>query len=119
MDILGMWKIAEVNVMDENFKQTWKTAEQVAADDSIHPMQKTMAQGVYLFEQDGTFKQLMPKAIVGDDGEPYDDKFVIGHVGKWKEEDGKIFTEGDEGWQEAVPTDNGFEVFGFFRITKA
>ena len=119
MDILGMWKIAEVNVMDENFKQTWKTVQQVAEDDSIHPMQKTMAQGVYLFEQDGTFKQLMPKEIVGDNGELFDDKYVVGHVGKWKEEDGKIFTEGDEGWQEAVPTDNGFEVFGFFRIVKA
>ena len=119
MDILGMWKIAEVNVMDKNFKQTWKTAEQVAADDSIHPMQKVMAQGVYLFEQDGTFKQLMPKEIVGGEGELFDDKYVVGHVGKWKEEDGKIFTEGDDGWQEAVPTDNGFEVFGFFRIVKA
>ena len=46
MDILGMWKIAEVNAIDMNFKQTWKTVEQVAADESIHPMQKTMAQGV-------------------------------------------------------------------------
>ena len=118
MDILGMWKIAQVNVMDKDFKQTWKTAEQVAADDSIHPMQKVMAQAAYLFEQDGTFKQLMPKAIVGDEGEPYDDKFVIGHVGKWKEEDGKIFTEGDDGWEEAAPTAGGFEVFHFFRIVK-
>ncbi|MBO5575877.1 MAG: hypothetical protein J5956_06210 [Ruminococcus sp.] len=119
MDIQGLWIISEVNAIGMDFEQTWRTVADLEADANVPPMQKTMAQGVYLFEDDGTFKQLMPKAIVGDDGEPYDDKFVIGHVGKWKEEDGKIFTEGDDGWQEAVPTDNGFEVFGFFRIVKA
>lgn len=119
MDIIGMWKIAEVNVMDENFKQTWKNAEQVAADDSIHPMQKTMAQCVYLFEADGTLKQLMPKELAGGEGEPYDDKYVVGHVCGWKEEDGKLMVEGDDGWEEAPATADGFEVFSFFRIVKA
>ncbi len=119
MDIVGMWKIAEVNAMDKNFKQSWKTVGDMAADPEINPMQKAMAQAVYLFEADGTFKQLMPKEIAGGEGEPYDDKYVVGHVGKWKEENGKIFTESDDGWDEAVPTDNGFEVFGFFRIVKA
>ena len=119
MDIIGMWKIAEVNVMGQDFKQTWRTVEDVNADASVNPMQKVMAQAVYLFEADGTFKQLMPKEVAGGDGEPYDDKYVVGHVGKWKEENGKLFTESDDGWDEAVPTDNGFEVFGFFRIVKA
>ena len=91
----------------------------MAADPEINPMQKAMAQAVYLFEADGSFRQLMPKEIAGGEGEAYDDKFVVGHVGKWKEEDGKLFTDGDDGWQEAVPTANGFEVFGFFRIVKA
>lgn len=119
MDIIGMWKIAEVNAMGNDFKQTWKTVDELNADENVHPMQKVMAKAAYLFEQDGTFKQLMPKEIAGDDGEPYDDNFVVGHVGNWKEENGKFFTEGDDGWQEAVPTENGFEVFGFFRIVKA
>ena len=86
MDIIGMWKIAEVNVMGQDFKQTWRTVEDVNADASVNPMQKVMAQAVYLFEQDGTFKQLMPKEIAGGEGEPYDDKYVVGHVGKWKED---------------------------------
>ena len=119
MDIIGMWKIAEVNAMGNDFKQTWKTVDELNADENVHPMQKVMAKAAYLFEQDGTFKQLMPKEIAGDDGEPYDDKYVVGHVGNWKEENGKILTEGDDGWQEAVPTAGGFEVFGFFRIVKA
>ena len=50
MDIIGMWKIAEVNVMGQDFKQTWRTVEDVNADASVNPMQKVMAQAVYLFE---------------------------------------------------------------------
>lgn len=119
MDVVGMWKIAEVNAMGKDFKQTWKTVGELADDPNVNPMQKVMAQAAYLFEADGTFKQLMPKEVAGGDGEPYDDKYVVGHVGKWKEENGKLFTESDDGWDEAVPTDNGFEVFGFFRIVKA
>lgn len=118
MDIIGMWKIAEVNVMGKDFKQTWRTVEDVNADADVNPMQKVMAQAVYLFEQDGTFKQLMPKEIAGGDGEPYDDKYVVGHVGGWKEEDGKLLVETDDGFEEAPATDNGFELFHFFRIVK-
>ena len=44
MDIVGMWKIAEVNAMDKNFKQSWKTVGEMAADPEINPMQKAMAQ---------------------------------------------------------------------------
>lgn len=118
MDIIGMWKIAEVNVMDNDFKQTWKTVDELNADENVHPMQKIMAQAAYLFEQDGTFKQLMPKEAAGGEGEPYDDNFVVGHVGKWKEEDGKLMVEGEDGFEQAPATDNGFEVFHFFRIVK-
>ncbi|MBQ8120412.1 MAG: hypothetical protein IJ172_06525 [Ruminococcus sp.] len=118
MDILGMWKIAEVNAIDMNFKQTWKTVEELTADENIPPMQKQMAQSVYLFEADGTLKQLMPKELAGGEGEPYDDKYVVGHVCGWKEEDGKLMVEGEDGWEEAPATADGFEVFSFFRIVK-
>ena len=119
MDVVGMWKIAEVNAMGKDFKQTWKTVGELADDPNVNPMQKVMAQAAYLFEADGTFKQLMPKEIAGGDGEPYDDKYVVGHVGSWKEEDGKLLVDTDDGFEEAPATDNGFEVFHFFRIVKA
>lgn len=119
MSITGMWKIAQVNAFDMDFNQTWKTVEELTADPSIPPMQKNMAQCVYLFEEDGTLKQLMPKELAGGEGEPYDDKFVVGHVCSWKEEDGKLMVEGEDGWEEAPATADGFEVFSFFRIVKA
>ena len=123
MDIVGLWRIAEMNAMDMSFKQTWKKVEELDSDPDVPMMQKVMAKAEFLFEQDGTYLQLMPKAVVGDDGEAYDDDHVIGHRGKWKEKDGKIFAaseeNGEDEWSEAVPTEDGFEVFGFFRIVKA
>ena len=119
MNITGLWKITEVNVFDQNLKQTWLTVEAIKKDTAINPMQKAMAQAVYLFEADGQFKQLLPKEIAGDEGEPYDDKYVLGRVAGWKEENGKLFVEGEDGWEEAAPTDSGFEIYSFFRIVKA
>ncbi len=52
MNITGLWKITEVNVFDQNLKQTWLTVEAINKDAEINPMQKAMAQAVYLFEAD-------------------------------------------------------------------
>ena len=119
MNITGLWKITEENVFDQNLKQTWLTVEAIKKDTAINPMQKAMAQAVYLFEADRQFKQLLPKEFAGGEGEPYDDKYVLGRVAAWKEENGKLFVEGEDGWEEAAPTDNGFEIYSFFRIVKA
>ena len=123
MDIVGLWRIAEINAMDMSFKQTWKKAEDLDSDPGVPMMQKMMAKAKYMFEQDGTLLQLMSKDIVGEDGEAYDDDHIIGHRSKWKEENGKILVateeNGEDEWSEAVPTEDGFEIFGFFRIVKA
>ncbi|MBR6101375.1 MAG: hypothetical protein IKP95_03015 [Ruminococcus sp.] len=122
MDIIGKWKIAEANVFDKNFKQTWKTAEEIQSDPGVNPMQKAMSRGVYAFEEDGTLLSLFPKDMNDGSMEAYDDEFIIGNKSKWKEEDGKLFTATEENgeleWNEAVPTDNGFELLRFHRIVK-
>ncbi|MBR4226475.1 MAG: hypothetical protein IKR86_06870 [Candidatus Methanomethylophilaceae archaeon] len=118
-DILGQWKISEMNAMDMSFKQTWMTIEELDSSESVPEMQKMMAKAAYRFEPDGRFLQLMPKEAGPLEGcEEYDERYFVGHVGGWKQEDGKYLVEYDDGWSEAVPCGDGFELFGFFRIVR-
>ena len=124
MSIIGLWKVSEVNAFDKNFKQSWRTVEDIAADPAVNPMQKAFSQAAYKFEEDGTLYSLMPKALVpAGEGEPYDDDYVIAKKTRWKEENGTFFAaaedDGELDWQKMSPTDNGFEIFGYQRIVKA
>ncbi len=120
-DILGMWKIDEINAIDMSFKQTWKSVSELESDAGIPDMQKTMAKSAFVFEQGGRLLQLMPAGLAGE-GERFDDDYAVVHEGKWKEEDGKIFASSEENgedvWSEVVPLDGRIEVFGFFRLSK-
>ncbi|MBR4696914.1 MAG: hypothetical protein IKP18_00495 [Candidatus Methanomethylophilaceae archaeon] len=121
MSIEGLWKISEINALDSDFNQAWRSAEGLDADEGVSPMQKAMARSMFLFEQGGRYLQLLPKDL--GPGEVYDDDHVIGRVGSWKTEDGKVFVDTEENgaqvWSEAVPFGDGFEVFGFFRLVRA
>ena len=124
MDIQGLWIISEVNAIGMNFEQTWRTVADLEADANVPPMQKMMAKTAYYFDQGGKLTTLIPKELDRNgECETFDDSYVVSHETSWKQENGKLFVaaqeNGDDGWQEAVPTDNGFEVFGFFRIVKA
>ena len=125
MDIAGKWKITEINAFDKSFKQTWRAASDIIADGGTDPVQKAMAQSVFVFEADGGFKQLMPKAIdAGGEYPAYDDDYVIAKISKWKEENGKLFVaaeeNGQDDWQEIQSVqDDGLVIFGFFKIAKA
>ena len=123
MDIVGLWRIAELNAMDMSFNQTWKKVEGLDSDPDVPMMQKMMAKTTFVFKEDGTFLQLAPKEMAGGEGEPYDDDHVIGHKSEWKEEGGKLLIASEENgeyeWSEVVPAGDGFEIFGFFRIVKA
>jgi hypothetical protein len=126
MSIAGKWIISEVNAFDKNFKQTWRAAGDVIADSGASPMQRAMAQSVFVFEEDGGFKQLVPKELdAGGEYPAYDDSCVIAKVSKWKEENGKLFVaaeeDGQDDWQEiqSLPDGSGFIIFGFFKIVKA
>lgn len=129
MELIGMWKVSEMNVVEVNketrsITRSWRTAEDIAADAGINPMQKIFAQSFYKFEEDGTAFSLMPKELVpAGEGEPYDDSFVVAKKTQWKEEGGKLFIAAEEDggldWQEMLPAENGYEVFGYQRIVKA
>ena len=123
MNIIGLWKITDMNAFDKSFKQTWRKADELLADENVPPMQKAMAQAVFLFREDGKSLQLMPKEVTGGEGEPYDDKFVIGHIADWKEEGGKLFIaaeeNGENDWQEIVPEGDSYIMFNMFKIAKA
>ncbi|MBR4628626.1 MAG: hypothetical protein IKO47_13205 [Ruminococcus sp.] len=124
MDVSGMWKIVEINAMDQDFKQTWKKVAEIADDPTVSDLQKMMTKSLYVFEEGGRFLQLFPKEFNDDpEAKDYDDRFVLGHEGKWKLEDGKLYAEGDDEdeWTEFIPVgdDGTLEIFGFFRIAKA
>ena len=126
MGIVGKWIITEINAFDKSFKQTWRTVSDLLADSDANPMQKAMAQSVFVFEEDGAFRQLMPVEIGADSGFPaYDDKFVIAKTSKWKEENGKLFVaaeeDGQDDWQEVQTLQDGESciIFDFFKIAKA
>lgn len=121
-DILGMWKIDEVNAIDMSFKQTWKSVEELESDPDVPPMQKMMARTAFFFEPDGRLLQLMPSDLAEGEGERFDDAYVIGKSVKWKEEGGKLFASSEENgedvWSEVVPLDGRIELYGFFRLSK-
>ncbi|MBE6521413.1 MAG: hypothetical protein E7Z68_10040 [Thermoplasmata archaeon] len=121
MSIEGLWKVGEINALDSDFNQAWRSVEGLDADEGVPPMQKAMARVKFLFEQGGRYLQLLPKDL--GPGEGYDDDHVIGRVGSWKTEDGKVFVDteenGEQAWTEAVPVGDEFEVFGFFRLVRA
>ena len=86
-------------------------------------MQKAIAQGAYLFRDDGTVISLMAKALVPEgEGEAFDSNYVIAHESKWKNEGGKLFIaaeeNGQDDWQEMIPVGSGFEIFGYQRIVR-
>ena len=129
MNITGLWKVSEINVVkvnreDHSITRTWRTSEDIAADGSVNPMQKGFAQSAYKFEEDGTALSLMPKAVVPEgEGEAYDADFVIAKRTQWKEEDSRFYIAAEENgepdWQEMIPAGDGFEVFGYQRIVRA
>ena len=122
--IIGLWKIVEVNVMDMEFNQTWRSVEDLTADEAVHPMQKAMAQAKFLFREDGKALQLMPKALdTRGEHEAYDDSYVIGRETDWKEDGGKRYLStvenGNVVWQEIVPSGDGYVIFDMFKIVRA
>lgn len=124
MELTGLWKIAEVCVFGSDFSQKWMTVEEMDADASVNMMQKVMAKTMFDFKDDGTVLALMPKEFDKDNefGE-YDDKYGVSNTFKWKSEDGKLYIaareNGEDDWQELVPNGEGFEAFGYQRITRA
>ena len=126
MGIAGKWIITDVNAFDKDFRQTWRTAADLIADSEANPMQKAMAQSVFVFDENGEFKQLIPKELDADsEYAAYDDSYAVAKKSKWKEESGKLFVaaeeNGEDDWQEIVKAPDGEKlvIFGFFKIAKA
>ena len=112
-----------MNTFDSDFNQVWMGVKDIEGNPEVPTMQKIMAKQRFMFEAGGRFLQLIPKESSPSKGfESYDDEHLISHVGQWKTEDGRIFVDekenGEQVWSEAVPTENGFEVFGFFRLIR-
>ena len=123
MEIIGKWKVAEANVMDMKFKQTWRLVEDMLADASVNPMQKAMARTVYQFNEDGTALQLAPKELdEGGEYEAFDDSYVIGNSTHWKEENGRLYIaaeeNGEDDWIEMIPDGKFLTLFNMHRIAK-
>ena len=67
MNITGTWKVTEVCVFGEDFSQSWRTAESVASDESVHPMQRAFAQSAWqpVWESPMTMIMSSPKGQSG------------------------------------------------------
>ena len=121
MDVIGLWRIVEINAMDMSFKQSWRSVDDL---DGVPEMQRMMAKAAFMFEEGGRLLQLLPKEMDVDGGhEAYDDAYVVGQANGWKEEGGRLMVsnmdDSEEVWTEAVQAGDMIEVYGFFRLSKA
>ena len=129
MDALGVWKIRNAQQFDAaTMKLVDKNVDDILADTSIPEDEKQMLRAKFIFKDDGyvytalPVPEEMPQEEIDEylaSGEAW---LVDGLLGierkEWKEEDGKLLVETDDGFEEAPATENGFEVFHFFRIVK-
>ena len=123
MDIKGLWKISEINAFDADFNQTWYKVQDLLANESVNEQQKVMANASYFFGDDGIVLILFPKSYqkMGQDAQIFRNEYIIAKKNKWKEDGGKFLIntqDSDDRWEELIPTDDGFELFGYQRIVK-
>ena len=135
MNILGKWKITEVQVFSsEGLNLVWRTATDILADEKADDYVKQSLQYKYIFTEDGKALLLYPipanapkeeveKAIASGEFKLYDDNTMILEEKAWKEENGKLyFDSGAKGevlgeavspWVEIKETADGIEVMSY------
>lgn len=135
MDIIGTWKIAE---MQDILKKDWRTAADIAADPEAPDYLKEGLQYGYRFTADGEMQVLCPipegvskeeidEALASGELELLDDNTMVLERKAWKEEDGKLlFDSGEKGevfgeavspWRELIPVGDLLEM-ATYRLKK-
>ena len=128
MNIIGTWKVAEVQ---DVLNKTWRTAGDIAADAAAPDYLKEGLAYRYSFTEDGQMRVLFPipegipqeqidAALASGELTLFDEKTMVLETKAWKEEDGKLlFNSGAKGevlgetvnpWIELVPVGDLLEM---------
>ena len=128
MNIIGTWKVAEVQ---DILNKTWRTAEDITADAAAPDYLKEGIAYRYNFTEDGQMQVLFPipagtpqeqidAALASGELKLFDEKTMVLEAKEWKEEDGKLlFNSGAKGevlgetvspWIELVPVSDLLEM---------
>lgn len=134
MNIIGKWKIAEAKVFNKDFTQTWRTAADIMADDTLDDYVKESIGFGYVFTEDGKALTVFPipadmpkeeidEMIASGEMKLYDDSTMILEEKAWKEEDGDLlYNTGVKGevlgetvspWVEVSETADGIELMSY------
>ena len=99
MNVIGMWKIKKLGMMNENFEIVFKSADEILAieDEEAKAEYVQMLGTVIIFKEDNTMDMgvKLPEEMIAAakaDGAPVnDDGIIVMETNAWKEEDGKLF----------------------------
>ncbi len=127
INVVGRWKIKEVLFMDPDLNQTWRSVEDLLADESVDDKELYMSKVMFteggeilmmLEKPDDMSQEEVDELIASGEMEAYED-YIVYERFPWKVEDDKImFDSGTKGeilgmevspWVEIKGTDD--EVF--------
>ena len=138
IDIVGSWRIKEVQLMDSDLNVSWRTVDDILADDSVEESDKRIYRGRAIFKDNGELCMACPlpdgvtKADIAEELESGEvemcgESEIIYEKFPWKEEGGKIlFDSGAEGevlgvkvspWVEITECDGGICLF-MYKLVK-
>ncbi len=136
-NVLGIWKIKASLCYDDDMKQSWRTVEDLLADDSVED--KDSYKSVFVFNEDGYLLSAVPtpddmtkeevdEMVAAGEVEKFGDRYLVVEKHRWKEEDGKIYYDsgttgeflGEEvsPWIEIAGTDEELE-FLMYKLVRA
>ncbi|MBR4696913.1 MAG: hypothetical protein IKP18_00490 [Candidatus Methanomethylophilaceae archaeon] len=131
MNVVGRWKIKEVQMLDSDLNRTWRPVEDVLADDSIDD--KALFMSKVMFTEDGRILMMLEKPadmsqeevdeMVAEGEMELYDGYLVYEKHPWKEEDGKVlFDSGMKGevfgeavspWIEIKGSDDEIFLFSY------
>ena len=131
INVVGRWKIKEVSFMDQDLNKTWRSVEDLLADDSVED--KNLYRSKVMFTEGGEILMMLEKPddmsqeevdemMASGEMEVYE-SYIVYEKFPWKEEDGRImFDSGMKGevfgeavspWIEIKGSDDEIFLFSY------
>ena len=131
IDVVGRWRIKEALVMDSDLNKTWRSVEDIMADDSIDDKNIYLSKAEFLEngrllmmleKPDDISQEEIDEMVSSGEMELYGD-YLVYEMFPWKVEDGKImFDTGTKGeflgeevspWAEITGNDEEILLFTY------
>jgi len=135
-NVIGTWKIKASLCYDDDMKSTWRSVEDLLADDSVDD--KDSYKSIFVFDEDGYLLSAVPipddmtkeevdEMVAAGEVERFGDDYLVVEKHRWEEKDGKIYYDsgttgeflGEEvsPWVEIPGTDEELE-FLLYKIVR-